>query len=208
MQEKILSAIASMVLSVLRDRAISSCYGACAEIYLGECGAYPPYKAIFQDKVVAELEWKIGSWCGKDALLLPLYSGEGDMYGMLGRLMIACNELIDKDECAKIIGTCNKRIAETGCVVTQKDDEHLRHLRNAVVHGRVEIDNDPENPFQSIMIFSDVHNGSTNTRFEFTAFTLNDVIDILIDTCLECLKASGWIFDSPLKYEIPNIKTE
>jgi len=195
------SLISSTVLSVVRDRSISSAYGLFLKMLAEEgVGGAPPLDAIFSDKMANCMRANIVSNLGSGALALPLYSGEGDLLGQLARLLVVCNERLAHEN-AELIERADAAIGALGIEAMARNGEYVKHLRNAVLHGHFEAIRNEEDPFETIIHFWDVNmrkrEGRKTGDYRLTISDLNSIIDILInDVCLKYLKHIGWELES------------
>lgn len=190
------SLIASTVLSVVRERSISSAYGLYMKMLQDSgCDELPPYEDFFAPCVEKRLKLDIEERLGKGALNLPLYSGEGDLFSQLSRLLVLCNETLSK-KTPELINEANKKIGALDFPHQANNNEYIRHLRNAVLHGHFEVSANENIPFENILHFWDEKNGNETGNFFFNAESLNAVIDILLnDVCLAYLNEIGWTLE-------------
>lgn len=186
------SVFSSIVISVVRDRAISSVYGFYLAI-LREEGQFsaPPLEDIFSNGVANKLRLDMQKIC-KDSDSVILYSDAGDLFGQLSRLLIACNERLAKE--VDILARADEKIDAMGFDCWADKDSYIRHLRNAILHGHFSVTVDECNPLKTVFHFWDINNrGLRTAEFNFTAEELNQVIDILIDdVCMCYLKRIDW----------------
>lgn len=193
------SLISSVVMSVIRDRSLSSAYGFFLAL-LKEEGAVdevPSLDSFFAEITATRLRMDIEKVLGKDALSLPLYSDEGDLFGQLARLLVVCNETLFRRDTA-LIEKADEKIAQIDFGHDVADGRYIRHLRNAVLHSHFEVLLDKDNPFKTVIHFWDAKPKTDppviTGDYRFTADSLNELIGILInDVCLEYLSNIGWI---------------
>lgn len=192
--EMMASFIASIVISVIRDRSLSSSYGLYLSHIKNETGdlAAPPLEDFFSNKMAERLELDLRKRLGENGAKVVLYADLGDLFGQLSRLLIACNEILEDQ--TEIIDRANARIDSLNFSRQVNNTSHIRHLRNAVLHGHFFIAVDESNPFGTILRFQDANPNSNRITadYSFTAEDLNAVIDILVDVCLRYLEAIGW----------------
>lgn len=189
------SLIANTILSIVRDRSISSAYGLLVKIMQDEglSESLPSISCFFSDELTDRLKKDITEKLGERALNLPLYSGEGDLLGQLARILVICNEILSQKR-HDLIDKADEEIGHLGSC-TIDDGAYVRHLRNAVLHGHFNVDVDGQDPFSSIIHFWDInpHKNGKAVDLRLNIEDLNNVIDILIkDVCLTYLKGIGW----------------
>lgn len=191
------SFIASTVLSVVRDRSISSAYGLflAKTLEVGGRIVIPPLDVFFSEKVGKRLAIDITEKLGGGALNLPLYSGEGDLLGQLSKLLIVCNEKISSDN-PKLIDNANKSIKALGFEASIDDGQYVKHLRNAIHHGHFEALKDDKDPLQAKLHLWDKQprgKCETTADYKLSGKDLSSIIDVLIEkVCLEYLDQIGW----------------
>lgn len=191
------SLVASTVVGVLRDRAVSSCYGRLAEKSIGTNGCPAvPYDAIFHPNVVKQIEESFTTiHFITEAQPYPLYGHESDLIGQLSRLLIVCKEGDSLDEETRDF--INRRISGLNITTTNmKDGNYIRHLRNAVAHGRfgaVVDEQDPMNNSKLVFVDVNISEKSVTAIIEMNADQLNGIIDALIKGMADYLKRVGWI---------------
>lgn len=196
------SLIANTVLSVVRDRSISSLYGCYLAILKeeGSSNIVPPLEHIFTENVAECLEKDIKQQLGAGALNLSLYSGEGDLLSQLSRLLIICNETLRR-EAPDIIKAADVKICALVFPSDTDKDTPIRHLRNAVLHGHFEMLVNEEDPLKSVLHLWDIQPGTsdppkTTADYRLNIEALNTVIDILLEyVCLAYLNKIGWVFE-------------
>lgn len=173
--------ISDICISVLRDRSISSSYG----YYLSICNEAPDLTLFFSPLLSKKLMNDFENY-GIKIDGLCLYSGLGDLYSQLTRLLILCRE---STELKPYVEAANIRIGKIAGVHMSKDDAYIRHLRNAVMHERIEFE-----PRKGLVIFVDKRHDGTNTaEFIFNSQQLNELIEILLsDVLLKYLSDIGW----------------
>ena len=189
------SMIAEVVLSVIRDRSISSLYG----FQAFQQGRFPSVSEVFNSfysqRVVSDLERH-----AKKASRQPLYSGAGELLGQLCRLLLVCKE---RGVLAPYITKANERLAQLEIKTTfMSDGDYVRHLRNAIMHCRYEVQVDPDDFLRTQLVFLDLRNGGNEISGMITVSPeqLNETLNILIDDiCLRYLTDIGWSFDYPMQ---------
>ncbi len=177
------SMIASMVISVIRDRSLSSAYGYYLSLIKDQTGsiAAPPLDDFFSSTVAKRLRLDMRR-LGEESEHIVLYSDMGDLFSQLSRLLIACNERLADEE--GIIVQADEKIGSLEFSRQVNDGSYIKHLRNAVLHGHFSAQVDVDSPFNTVLHFWDVNprNGQTTAEFNFTVESLNDVIEILLET--------------------------
>lgn len=182
--------IAETCITVIRDRTISSLYG--SECYRSWVihGVKPSLCSILSSSTVTILN-KTYERYGIDLEEITLYSGIGDLYSQLARLLIACRET---QKLQPFVEKANSKISSMKiCSTKYVEGDHIRHLRNSVCHGRVRIELD-DDPFQSQIIFVDKRpDGLETARYSMNAEQLAEVIEmVLSDILLTFLNQIGW----------------
>ena len=147
------SLVASIMISVIRDQAISSAYG--KKLFDLKPGMVLSTYDIFVSDIASYLENKLSNYVENDALSYPLYSAEGDLLGQLSRLLIPCNQ---KSEWFKeYVDIANIKI---DALDIEKDffdnKDYIRHLRNSITHCRFQIVLDKSDFSQTKIIFYDI----------------------------------------------------
>lgn len=182
--------IAETCITVIRDRTISSLYG--LECYRSWVihGVKPSLCSILSSSTVTILN-KTYERYGIDLEEITLYSGIGDLYSQLARLLIACRET---PELRPLVMNANNKLSNMKiCSEMYIKENHIRHLRNSVCHGNVEIQLD-NNPFQSQIVFVDKRrHGDETARYSMDPEQLADVIELILsDILLAFLNQIGW----------------
>lgn len=184
------SMIAEIALSVVRDRAISSLYG----YRSSEAGMFLGAATVFKEEYSYRLTHKLEE-CAKGASGIPLYSGAGELLGQLCRLLMVCKE---RGVLQKYVQEADEAIGQLNLDIAYMDDgDYIRHLRNAIMHCRYEVQIDPEDFSKSRAIFLDLKNGGKQISGQIALHPdqINAVMDILIkDVCLRYLDSVGWTF--------------
>ena len=179
------SLVASTVIGVMRDRAVSSYYGMFAAL-TQSLGGIPtvPYDVVFSEKAAGYVEESLDRLpvVGEQPIY-PLFGHESDLIGQMARLLTVCREgeTLD-DETREII---NRDIAALEITVSDMEDgDYITHLRNAIAHGHFGAEVDREDPLgKSKLVFVDVKpwNEEVTAVIETNADQLNAVIDAIID---------------------------
>lgn len=189
------SLIAHTVLSVVRDIAISSAYG-CYMDALKKTGCLdevPPLEDFFSHELAGVIKERVEKQCGPQALSNYLFSGEGDFFGQLSRLLIICYEIIGSS--SPIIKEADEKIAALDFPREMIDGQYIRRLRNAVVHGHFTTESDGAQNRRIVLWDQLPGDGEETARFSFDADAIQKTINILIeDVCLKYLKQVGWAY--------------
>ncbi len=194
LDERTRSLISSTILSVVRDRLISSSYG----FLLSQSEGLSPSLLIdelFSDAMAEKLKVGISECFGEGALIWPLYSGEGDLYSQFLRLLLVCNEMLQEE--TDIICEADEKISKLGIICRANGGKYIEHLRNAMMHGHCKVECDATDPFLTqFKLWDEVSYGNKREQtaeFVLTVNDMNDLIDILIrDVCLRYLKQVDW----------------
>lgn len=184
------SFVASTVLSVVRDRSISSAYGLyCAKIEQvgGNQGVVPPIEEFFSGKMSKKLERDISTQLCDSALRDPLYGGEGDLLGQLARLLIVVSTMVEDEA---LVTAANERIGAIGFEGSLRRGDFIRFLRNAIAHAHIEI-LPPKHVGESYRIkFTNQKNSEAGSAIVLDSEGLASVINVLVnDVCLSYLRA-------------------
>ena len=173
--------ISDTCVSVIRDRSISSAYG----LYLSEHNAPPKLTCFFSPIISEKLRQDFDKY-HIDANKLWLYSGLGDFYSQLSRLLTVCRET---DELKQYVEKANSKLSEIFEEYHSNDFDYIRHLRNVVAHGKVAFDTE-----ECLMHFIDTrHDGSTSAEFTLDHQQVSELIEILLhDVLLSYLSDIGW----------------
>lgn len=194
-KEREVDNLGGVVLSVLRDMAIAGLYGFKAED--GVSGAaYPTLNEVFVPEYAERIEAVVGELESVHGFGYPVYTGIGDLVGYLARLLIFVRE---SSELKPYLQSANNQISTVGLVVEYTNDsDYLRHLRNSIAHARFAVLVDPENPFESKLVFLDLAGGDKKVTAKITATAdqLMSVIRIVIHEVYEVfLSDAGWIVE-------------
>lgn len=122
------SMIASMVISVIRDRSLSSAYGYYLSLIKDQTGsiAAPPLDDFFSSTVAKRLRLDMRR-LGEESEHIVLYSDMGDLFSQLSRLLIACNERLADEE--GIIVQADEKIGSLEFSRQVNDGSYIKHLR-------------------------------------------------------------------------------
>lgn len=184
--------IGNIVLSVLRDLGVGGCYGK-ALFGSGEALVLPALATIYQPEYVDAIVVELKSVAIVDSPEVLLYTGWGDMLGNLSRLLVIARET---SVLKSFLEAANARIATLGLEVSlMRDGNFLRHLRNAVAHGRFGVEVNQADPFTSKVVFLDVNpRAKTITaKIKVTGEQLSEVMRIVIHEVFEkYLLQVGW----------------
>ena len=188
------SMIAEVAFSVIRDRAVSSVYGRKASIY----GCFPSAWDVFQEDYAKRAIEKMEECSEGSSRSVPLYSGAGDLLSQLSRLLMLCR---DRGVLEEYAAAADEDISALGIEVEYMEDgRFIRHLRNAVMHCRYEIQLNSD-PFKTKIRFLDICWDRKRQCKIITGLItllpeqLEAVLDILIEkVCLQYLREIGWAF--------------
>ena len=182
--------IAETCITVIRDRTISSLYG--FECYRnGEMyGTKPSLCTILSHSAVEALNETYKRY-DIDLDDITIYARIGVLYSQLARLLIACREI---PKLQPLVENANSKISSMKiCSEAYIEENHIRHLRNSVCHGNVELQLD-DNPLQSQIVFVDKRrNGTETARYSMDSEQLANVIEVIhSEILLTFLNQIGW----------------
>lgn len=184
------NAVSAVMLSVLRDIAISTLYGFITAEELG-MGASPAPSDVFTQRFAAKLTDEFAAVA--KSVDFPLYGTEGDLLGMLARLLVCCRET---DRLRTYVSSADASIDALGADVSyMTDGQFIRHLRNAVLHSRYRVVLDPSDWSLAHFVFVDIRPGGSEVtaKIVLTNEQLVKVIRIIIDEVLASFLADvGW----------------
>lgn len=196
----------SAVVSVIRDRAISSSYNYLLSqsitdnSQIEDTQINAPLLDILFDKKLSELiRSRIRKTFNVDSFLCPLFGTESDLLSQLYRLLSVTREL--DDFLAPYTAGVEKRIGEMLLSSPKEphvsDGEHLRHLRNAICHCRFETLLH-EDRTQIVFTDYDIRNDRITAVLALDLLCLNEIIDTLIsDVFIRVFKDAGWTIQPP-----------
>jgi hypothetical protein len=184
------SLVASTLLSVVRDQAISSFYGKRLSEQQGVGTIL--IESVFTSDYAEHLKNVLSTYCIKQEYDFPLYSGEGDAIGQLSRLLIPCHE---KSEWFKeYVDNANDSIDRLRMDKYMSDADYIRHIRNAVLHCRFKVFVDKEDFNKSKIVFLDIIPGNRITaKIIATSENMVDIFKILVNVYKKYLNDIGWI---------------
>lgn len=176
-------AIGTVMLSVVRDLAVSSFYG--KTWHAG--GALPTLTDIFAHAFAEHVEREFRALTAVGNLGFPVYGNMGDALGMLARLLVCCRDI---DQLQPLVSAADARIGTLGADVTHMaDGEFVRHLRNAVLHSHFKVLVDQQDPFMSKFVFIDVHAGELTAKIVLSNNQLVEVMRIIVHEVFEAYLA-------------------
>lgn len=184
--------IGSIVLSVLRDFGVGGHYGK-ALFDSGEAMVMPTLATIYQPEYVNAVAVEMTSVAVVNSPEVLLYTGWGDMLGNLSRLLVIARET---SALQPLLEAANAKIATLGLEAGyMRDDNFIRHLRNAIAHARFGVEVNQGDPFTSRIVFIDIDPRAReiSARIKATGKQLSQVMRIVIHEVFErYLLQVGW----------------
>lgn len=180
--------LAMTMVSVVRDIAISSLYG-----YIWVEEYKPSFSDIFTDRFSDYLTRKFSEHQSIHGSNFNLYGTTGDLIGQLSRLLIYCKESEDLHEYVK---AANHKIEQLGVELSYfKDQEYIKGLRNAILHGNFTAIVDESNWENAKIVFLDRYVDGPKMTGKIVASNeqLMQIIAILVHDIYESrLRDIGW----------------
>lgn len=201
-----LSLMTSAVVSVIRDRAISSSYNYLLSQSIADNSQIDDIQAnallldvLFDEKLSERIRNRICEAFDATSFSCPLFGTEGDLLSQLYRLFSVTREF--DDFLAPYTAGVEKRISEMLLFSPREshvsDGKHLRHLRNAICHCRFET-LQHENRTQIVFTDYDIRNNQITAVLALDVLCLNEIIDALIsDVFIRVFKDVGWTIQPP-----------
>lgn len=179
--QEVIRLISDICVSVIRDRSISSAYGK----YISIFNRSPELTCFFSQTITDKLQRDFDRY-GIDINRLCLYSGLGDFYSQLSRLLMLCRET---NELKQYVEEANSKLSIIIGAQGSDESAYIRHLRNAVAHGRVDFDTR-----RGLIHFIDMRrDGSKSAEYILDSQQINEIIEILLsDVLLKYLLDIGW----------------
>ncbi|MEG0503930.1 MAG: hypothetical protein RR547_04740 [Raoultibacter sp.] len=188
-REQEASLIASTLMSIVRDRAISGLYGyICAE-----SGSFSvPVERVFTADFSLRLKHEFSKYGANPSEDLTLYSGEGDFISQLSRLLMLCNEKSELLE--TYVNKANASIANLHIETDYlSGNDYIRHMRNAVLHGRFKVLPDDS---KIVLLDVGIHKKKVSkitAKITITSDELAEIFRILMkDVYKQYLDDIGW----------------
>ena len=184
------NAVSAVMLSVLRDIAISTLYGYITAEELSH-EASPDPSMVFTHRFAVKLNDELSTVA--KSVKFPLYGTQGDLLGMLARLLVCCRET---DRLRAYVRSADKSIGALDPDVSyMTDGQFIRHLRNAVLHSNYRVTVDPNDWSLARFVFVDIRPGGSEVTAKIVLSNeqLVKVIRIIIDDVLASFLADiGW----------------
>ncbi len=167
--------VGTVMLSVVRDMAISSFYGKAWAVEFA-AGEVPPLDQVLSAEFACLVGQELRALGPVQHLNFPLYGSTGDALGMLARLLVCCRDVKQLEPFVKL---ADERIASMAIEVDHMaDSRFVHHLRNAVLHSRFKVEVDTQDPFNSRFVFLDI-NPRTKELTAKIVLTNNQLVELM-----------------------------
>lgn len=177
-------AIGTVLLSVVRDLAVSGYYGKTWH----SSGALPTLEDVFAPAFAANVDRELRALASVRNLDFPIYGNMGDALGMLSRILVYCRDI---DQLRPMVSAADARIEQLGADVSHMADNHfIRHLRNAVLHSHFKVLADAQDPFKSRFVFIDLRGGELTAKIVLSNNQLVEVVRIIVHEVFETYLAN------------------
>lgn len=188
------SLMTSAVISVIRDRAISGCYGLSASLRDTDIDDfnYEPLYDVLNKKVAERLINSVCTVFHVEAFSCAVFGVEGDLLSQLYRLLAIAQQYSDKLEkyIVNVDSTFEKAFSEQS---ENMDSSYIRHIRNAVCHCRYKIEPDRSDLDNARIVLYDGHGGEVSFELRLSVDDINFIIDTIIkDVFIALFDDAGW----------------
>ncbi len=186
--------IGTVMLSVVRDMAVSSQYGQDWSV----TGVVPSPDEVFCPRFAKRIRQELGTLGPVQHFDFPMYGNVGDALGMLARLLVFCR---DVDQLQPLVAAADELIAAMPIEVDHMTDSRfIQHLRNAVLHSHFKVLVDDQDTFRSRFVFLDINprTGELTAKIVLTNNQLMAIVRVIVHQVFEAYlsdlpKGKKWV---------------